>query len=194
MRVETKQEVQSDCNFFCQRGVQIIDRPYCKWFSIKSLSVEFKKDTIFLFDSLIQRFLLHLVYDENVLRLRKECFIGEDLQRMTSLNFDKIKKQLNFSGISAYHEIPVALPKTRDFQLDDLSTVKKLSMTTLMEEEVKPRVIEKWESEYRGRSKLSSFFGNLDHQRSDAKSSYFKVRLKNPEVEECCRKRWWMDL
>ena len=45
----------------------------------------------------------------------------------------KERKQLNISGVSAYHKNPVAFPKTRDFQLDEPSIVKKLLITTLME-------------------------------------------------------------
>ena len=48
-----KQEVQSLCDDFRQRGVEMIDRTHNKWFSIETLSEELKAS---LFDSLLCHF------------------------------------------------------------------------------------------------------------------------------------------
>ena len=52
------------------------------------------------------------------------------------------QQQLNFSGFSAYDENPADCPKIKEFQMEELFTVRKLSITKMMEE-VKPIVMEK---------------------------------------------------
>ena len=46
---------QSHCDIFRQRDVEMIDRAYNNWFSIKTLTEEFKP-LFFLLDSLICNF------------------------------------------------------------------------------------------------------------------------------------------
>ena len=66
-----------------------------------------------------------------ILHLGKHCYIA---LKNCELEYRKSNIKLHFS---AYHEKSVGCAKTTQFQFEDLSTDKKLSINTLMEE-VKP--------------------------------------------------------
>ena len=80
-----------------------------------------------------------------------------------------------FSTFSAYHGNSVPCPKMEEFQLEDPSTDRTLSIETLMEE-VEPIVMGKYEFEYRDISKLLPFFGLFAlsrFQRKDQDPQFF---------------------
>ena len=73
-----------------------------------------------------------------------------------SLNTDKITLKIALFGIFDLTWKSVVGTKIKDFQFEDLSTDKKLSTITLMEE-LKPIFMEKNDLEYWDKSKMLSF-------------------------------------
>ena len=73
-----KRKAQSHCDIFRQRGVEVIDRPYNKWFPTDTLSEEFKP-FLSCFILFFCNFLKLLVYDKSLLHWRKQCQIAKEL-------------------------------------------------------------------------------------------------------------------
>ena len=83
-----KQEAQSHCNIFRQRNVELIILTYNKWFSQKCwlnrklstelLPEEFKPPFYRLILPFVI-FLVQLIYQRVELRLRKQCYIADQL-------------------------------------------------------------------------------------------------------------------
>ena len=66
-----KHETLPHCDSFCQEYIEMIGWTYNKWFSTETWSDEFKP----LVYRSIKNFILKLVYDKNLLHLRKQCYV-----------------------------------------------------------------------------------------------------------------------
>ena len=78
----------------------------------------------------------------SLLRLRKQCYIEEELQKNMNLKTDKITKAVALLAFAAFHENSVERAKKQTISIRRPFTDKKLSFSTLMQQ-VTPVLMEK---------------------------------------------------